>query len=140
MANPARRERRKNKSGYWEVRLGDDWVLEHRLLVSTRVGVRLTHGLLVHHRDRDPHNNEPENLLLCPSEEEHAKLHKAIDNENQARVFEIEARCEQLEQLLKELVLRSVADPVVEALAAYPLLKPKERTAHAVPPRIRRRQ
>lgn len=49
---------------------------EHRVVMEGLLGRQLRPGEIVHHRDDDPKNNAPANLVLLPSQSAHAKLHK----------------------------------------------------------------
>jgi hypothetical protein len=55
----------------------DGYALEHRVLVSRRIGRVLYPSEVVHHKDGDPSNNNLDNLELLPSQSEHMKLHNA---------------------------------------------------------------
>jgi len=67
------------RKGYWYQWVGRDhpmagkngYVLVHRLVMSAMVGRHLLPGEVVHHRDGDPQNNEPENLALFPNNAAH---------------------------------------------------------------------
>lgn len=50
------------------------WVLLHRQLMAERLGRPLLPGEIVHHRDGDSTNNEPENLVVLPSQRYHAHM------------------------------------------------------------------
>lgn len=66
---------------YWYVWTGPDhpmatkrgYVAEHRLLVSERIGRPLHRNEVVHHRDGDPRNNNPDNLELFQTNAEHLR-------------------------------------------------------------------
>jgi len=49
----------------------DGYIMEHRLLMATRIGRLLTRTEVVHHIDHDPLNNDPANLELWPSNGSH---------------------------------------------------------------------
>lgn len=56
------------------------YVYEHRLIIEQQIGRYLDPGEQVHHRDENKHNNNPENLLLCPSQKEHSQEHAFGDD------------------------------------------------------------
>lgn len=49
--------------------------LEHVVIASRAIGKPLPRGAEVHHVDSDGHNNNPTNLVICPSKEYHKLLH-----------------------------------------------------------------
>ena len=49
----------------------------HRTVAEKMLGRKLRPGEVVHHKDGNKQNNTPENLLVLPSQKEHAKLHMA---------------------------------------------------------------
>lgn len=59
--------RAKNNSGY---------VYEHILVAEQKLGRPLRKGEVVHHIDGNGLNNDPNNLLVLPSQSEHMKIHK----------------------------------------------------------------
>ena len=48
---------------------------EHRAVAESVLGRPLKAGEIVHHIDGNKHNNNPENLMVFPSQSEHAKWH-----------------------------------------------------------------
>lgn len=48
---------------------------EHVLVMEASIGRSLRDGEVVHHIDGDPRNNQIENLLLCPSQGAHLRIH-----------------------------------------------------------------
>lgn len=48
---------------------------EHRVVAERILGRTLRDGEIVHHRDGDKRNNNPENLVVFSSQSEHAKFH-----------------------------------------------------------------
>jgi endogenous inhibitor of DNA gyrase (YacG/DUF329 family) len=52
----------------------------HRIVAEKKLGRPLKPGEVVHHIDRDKRNNHPENLMVFPSQKEHAKWHRANDS------------------------------------------------------------
>ena len=48
---------------------------EHRLVAEGKLGRPLRKGEVVHHIDGDYKNNDPNNLMVLPSQREHVKLH-----------------------------------------------------------------
>ena len=47
----------------------------HRVVAEQMLGRKLKPGEVVHHIDHNKRNNNPDNLLVLPSQSEHAKLH-----------------------------------------------------------------
>ena len=50
-------------------------VHEHRVIAEQMLGRPLKKGEVVHHIDGNCRNNAPENLMVLPSQKEHAELH-----------------------------------------------------------------
>lgn len=48
---------------------------EHRVVAESVIGRKLLPGEVVHHIDGDKSNNSPENLMVFPSQREHALWH-----------------------------------------------------------------
>ena len=48
---------------------------EHRIVAEQMLGRPLAPDEVVHHIDGDGLNNDPENLMVLPSQAEHARLH-----------------------------------------------------------------
>jgi hypothetical protein len=48
---------------------------EHRVVMEEKLGRRLLPGEIVHHKDENTRNNDPDNLELLPSQSDHAKVH-----------------------------------------------------------------
>lgn len=51
------------------------YVLRHRLLKSEQLGRMLTPSEVVHHENRTPGDDRPDNTQLLPGHREHAKIH-----------------------------------------------------------------
>lgn len=51
----------------------DGYVMEHRLIVAQHLGRCLKRSEVVHHRDHNPENNDPVNLVLFSSNSAHKK-------------------------------------------------------------------
>jgi hypothetical protein len=65
-----------NSSGHVVLDLaGRGTVFEHVWLAENAIGRRLPKGAEVHHVDRNPSNNTPNNLVVCPSRSYHRLLH-----------------------------------------------------------------
>ena len=50
--------------------------LEHVLIAERAIGKQLPKGAVVHHVDKNPVNNEPTNLVVCPSQAYHLLIHQ----------------------------------------------------------------
>ena len=48
---------------------------EHRIVAERMLGRPLKKGEVVHHKDGNKRNNAPEDLMVFPSQAEHAKFH-----------------------------------------------------------------
>ena len=53
-------------------------VLEHVRVAEKALGKPLPKGAVVHHVDENRSNNDPSNLVICPSHSYHALLHKRM--------------------------------------------------------------
>ena len=52
---------------------------EHRVVAEQILGRPLKRGEVVHHVDCNCRNNSPENLIVLPSQKEHAQLHAKLN-------------------------------------------------------------
>lgn len=50
-------------------------VYEHRLIMEGIMGRYLLPTEQVHHKDENPKNNDPSNLVFCPSQKDHSQEH-----------------------------------------------------------------
>lgn len=48
---------------------------EHRVIAEQKLGRPLKKGEIVHHIDGNCRNNDPENLMVLPSQAEHCRIH-----------------------------------------------------------------
>lgn len=63
----------------------DGYVAEHRLVMEESVGRFLKKEEVVHHVNRDPLDNSPENLMVCSSTGTHFVSHHLEDRDPQGR-------------------------------------------------------
>ena len=61
--------------GHIYIRSGGDRYYEHVKIAEKALGKKLPAGAVVHHLDENPSNNDPRNLVICPSEKYHKLLH-----------------------------------------------------------------
>ena len=61
--------------GYVFILVGDNYIMEHRLVVEQHLGRRLNFKEKVHHINGNPSDNRLENLQIV-SQSEHAKIHR----------------------------------------------------------------
>lgn len=76
-----RKFERKNKNGYEVILNGITWVQEHRSVIESFIGRKLTHEETVHHLNGIRTDNRIENLMIFPSQKEHKSF------ENKVRQF-----------------------------------------------------
>jgi hypothetical protein len=50
-------------------------VHEHRTIAEQKIGRKLKPGEIVHHKDHNKRNNDPENIEVLASQSEHCKVH-----------------------------------------------------------------
>ena len=50
----------------------------HRVVATQTIGRSLKNGEVVHHRDENKYNNNPDNLVVFPSQSAHAKYHNEM--------------------------------------------------------------
>ena len=70
-------------NGYWHVRAPHHPMAQrsgkarlHRLVAAEAAGRLLDPDEVVHHINEDKLDNQPENLLVCPDNGEHRRLHR----------------------------------------------------------------
>ena len=63
------------KDGYRQIQIKGKAYLQHVLIAEEALGKKLPPGAKIHHVDSNGLNNEPTNLVICPSESYHKLLH-----------------------------------------------------------------
>ena len=81
-------------NGYVLIRVGLQWLQEHRLVAEEILGRSLTKEEVIHHIDHDRQNNKPENLALFESQKAHSHFHTQLKQFGETRTLlrEIEKR------------------------------------------------
>lgn len=67
------------KYKYKSINLGNMRVNQHTLVAEKALGRALPKGAIVHHSDENGMNNDPSNLVICPSMEYHKLIHKRME-------------------------------------------------------------
>ena len=63
--------------GYVVVKVGNRQIRQHRIVMESIIGRKLSSHEVVHHINGIRHDNSPDNLLLCSSNKEHMNAHKS---------------------------------------------------------------
>lgn len=72
-------ERKVNNSGYVQIKINNKWYPEHRYIVEKFIGRELTEEEVIHHIDKNKQNNSINNLMIFPTQKEHAEFHIEFD-------------------------------------------------------------
>lgn len=64
------------KAGYFMIRDGERVKFEHVVIAERALRKPMPQGAVVHHVDLNPSNNDPANLVICPSQAYHLLLHQ----------------------------------------------------------------
>jgi hypothetical protein len=70
---------KKISEGYVLIKVGIQWIPEHRLVTEEAIGRQLTHQEVIHHKDFNKRNNSPSNLVLFKTQKEHAHWHRQFN-------------------------------------------------------------
>lgn len=68
----------KDTRGYRHITKDGKRKPEHVWVAESVLGGPLPPGAVVHHIDENPSNNDPSNLVICPSREYHALIHQRM--------------------------------------------------------------
>jgi hypothetical protein len=89
-------------AGYVRVRVGDKYVLEHRLVMEKHLGRKLKSWEVVHHKNHNKQDNRIENLILVKKHQHDTITLLEIENAKLRK---------QIKELKKELIDTAVALP-----------------------------
>lgn len=64
-----------DKDGRWVYQVNGRLVFGHVLKAEKALGKRMPKGVVIHHFDENPSNNDNDNLVICPDRRYHALLH-----------------------------------------------------------------
>lgn len=70
------------KTGRRYIKHKGKYRFEHIVIAERMYGGPLPKGAQVHHKDGDPSNNDPSNLVICPNQTYHAWLHRKARAQN----------------------------------------------------------
>ena len=65
------------RDGYVRIKIGDQWLYEHRYVMEKSLGRPLTSTEIVHHKNHQRSDNRIENLILCRGLREHLEKYHA---------------------------------------------------------------
>ena len=54
------------------------YIPEHILVAEIEISGRIPIGAIVHHKDENKQNNQPDNLFICSCREEHNQIHAKL--------------------------------------------------------------
>ena len=80
--------RKNNKIGYPIINTmynGSKWITEHKLIVEWDTGNKIEKGNIIHHKDFNKFNNNPDNLSVMDAKE-HAQYHCDLNSKNKLGV------------------------------------------------------
>jgi hypothetical protein len=72
-----------DSKGYVRVKVTEGsgvWAQEHILVAAEKLGRPINKGEIVHHVDMHPSNNEPGNLHVCDTLQQHAEIHRSLND------------------------------------------------------------
>jgi hypothetical protein len=96
---------RKDKRGYEELNNGDDWIYTHRMVAKEKCTIPEKaiddSYFVVHHKDLDKENNDPENLEFM-GEKTHMRHHAKLVEENYETILEAQRKGNENRWLKKE--------------------------------------
>lgn len=78
--------------GYVYVQKDGKKKMQHVSVAEKALGKPLPKGAVVHHVDEDKKNNDPKNLVICPSQAYHLLLHKRMRDRDRLQNVKQEKR------------------------------------------------